>query len=229
MKRVSGLLVALVMVIGLSGMVQTVSAEMVNVEVIGSWTTSDFTVTDAADPLYSTGPDFDGEVFGVAPSDGSTTFDLLVNTDSAVSFAAGYTYTDIYGTHTLTHDWFGYTDVSLVDPPHTFGTATWEDSGIVTGLQGPDSLTAALWTDIDITTGDPSQMWFRMFGTGDGLSADLYISFSSQFLLWEYYGGEEIRSASYSASVSAVPEPSTLLLLSSGLVGLGFVRRRFKR
>ncbi len=42
------------------------------------------------------------------------------------------------------------------------------------------------------------------------------------------YNGEDFAFARFSAS-SPVPEPSTLLLLASGLAGLGFFRRRRKR
>jgi hypothetical protein len=40
-----------------------------------------------------------------------------------------------------------------------------------------------------------------------------------------YLGGQLLQVA----DISQVPEPSSLLLLGSGLVGLGFVRRKFKR
>jgi hypothetical protein len=42
-----------------------------------------------------------------------------------------------------------------------------------------------------------------MFGKADGLTADLFVgsrthgSIDMQFLLWEYYKGEEIRSVKY--------------------------------
>ncbi|MDQ3490327.1 MAG: hypothetical protein M3449_04575, partial [Acidobacteriota bacterium] len=62
---------------------------------------------------------------------------------------------------------------------------------------------AALWTDVDITKQDPTRLSFRMFGKADGLTEDLFVgsrtygSIGRQFLLWEYYKGEEIRSIKY--------------------------------
>ncbi|MEO7660628.1 MAG: hypothetical protein ABIV48_13520, partial [Pyrinomonadaceae bacterium] len=61
------------------------------------------------------------------------------------------------------------------------------------------------WTDTDITKGDPTKLSFRMFGKAEGLTADLFVgsrgheSIGPQFLLWEYYKGEEIRSTKYTA------------------------------
>ena len=108
--------------------VPVVRAEIINLVVTGSWKASDFDVS-------STGPDFpigdpegdDDMVFGVAPSDGSTTFSIRVDTSSSTGlFSAGYLSN---GTDALAHDWIGYTDVTLIGT-HTFGSATWENSGV---------------------------------------------------------------------------------------------------
>lgn len=48
-----------------------------------------------------------------------------------------------------------------------------------------------------------------MFGKADGLTADLFVgsrthkSIGTQFLLWEYYKGEEIRSMKYTTKTKS--------------------------
>ncbi len=202
-------------------------ASVIDLTVTGSWTKSDYDVSSTGPTVGALGipEENDDLVFGTAPSDGSTTFTLRVNTDSAVSFATGY--------NGITHDWFGYSDVTLLGT-HTFGSASWTTSDILIGLVGVDGLTKALWTDTDIASADPSRLSFRMFGDWEGNSADMFFgsrtatTIGNQFLMWEYYEGEEIRSNTYSAvaQTAAVPEPATLLLLGLGLAGIAYSNKK---
>lgn len=200
-------------------------AAIINLSVTGSWTSSDYDVSSTGPSAGAAGiaEEDDDLVFGTAASDGSTTFTLRVDTSSAVSFATGY--------NGITHDWYGYSDVSLVGT-HTFGSASWVTDDIVTGLVGVDGLTKALWTNTDIAAADPTLLSFRMFGDWEGNNADLFVgsrtatTIGTSFLMWEYFEGEEIRSSTYSAVARAVPEPSIIALFAAGLFGIGFARRR---
>ena len=203
------------------------SAAIVNVDISASWSAADFTVTAPPNPVD---PANDGAVFGVSPSAGSTTIQLIVDTSSMVSYSAGYTYNYLGTDYTLAHDWYGYQNVTLANP-YSFGSASWTSADILTGLVGVDGLSAALWTDSDITSSDPSRASFRMTGIGDGLSADLFVGsrtpaeIGSQFLLWEYFG-EEIRVDGYTVTASVVPVPAAAWLFGSGILGLVGVARR---
>lgn len=203
----------------------TSQAVLLDLTVTASWTTSDYDVSSTGPSVGALGiPEEDDDlVFGVAPSNGSTSFTLRIETDSAVSYATGY--------NGITHDWWGYSDVELLGT-HTFGSATWTTDDILTDLVGVDSMTMALWTDTDVSLADPSRLSFRMMGDWEGATADLFIgsrtitTISDSFLMWEYYGGEEIRnSGSVNAYVAerpevSVPSPVSFWLMGSGLIAL---------
>lgn len=199
-------------------------ASFVNLELTGSWGSSDFDVSSSSGP---SAPEDDDLVFGIAPSDGSVSVNLLVDTSDVVSFTTGD-----FG---VTHDWFGYSTVSLAQDV-TLGDALWDMATTPLNLEGPNGEQAYLWTDTDLTMGDPTLLSFRMFGTwttgADSGNADMFFgsrtatTIGTQFLTWEYFEGEEIRSANYSASVSPVPLPAPALMLIAGLGGLMGLKRR---
>jgi len=184
-------------------------AEIVELSITGYWSAGDIKITDRLDKSYDpANPKFDGKIFGISPAAGNVNLQLLVDTDGGVFFPQGSQFTaDGVGIYSLTHDFYGYQEVSLVGGVYSFGSAVWRSDGIVADLEGPDRVKASLWTDVDITKKDPARISFRMFGKADGLSADLFIgsrthvSIGPQFLLWEYYAGEEIRSIKYTATV----------------------------
>jgi hypothetical protein len=184
---------------------QTCNAEVVELSITGYWTKDHFKVKDGFNDFpKAQNPKFDGTVFGVEPSAGEVTLKLLVNTADSVFFAKGsFFIADGVGAYELRHDFYGYRNVTLAGDTFTFGTAAWKSDGILAGLEGPERVKAALWTDVDITKGDPGRVSFRMFGKADGLKADLFVgsrtpfSIGGEFLLWEYYAGEEIRSNKY--------------------------------
>jgi hypothetical protein len=186
----------------ISGSVIGTVTDTVDLCITGRWTADDFTV---ASPPTADDPAFDGKVFGVAPSSGSTSIHLKVDTTGYLFFQ------DPYGQG---HDLYGYSGVTLGSPPHTFGTATWEN--ILPGMQGPDGAEAALWTDTDLTSAAPTLITLRMMGEAPELrelceadrpcSADIFFEGRfrpPKFLLWEFYAGEEIRNQTYTAVLGA--------------------------
>jgi len=215
----------------------TAHAVLVELTVTGFYASDDFFISPTeTDPPTGVPEENDDLVFGVAPSDGSTTFTLRIDTASASFFPAGHLSN---GTDTLTHDWYGYTDVELVGT-HTFGTASWDTSSILTGLIGPDGTTAALWTDADIASANPTRLSFRMFGSGDGITADLFVgsrtptTIGTSFLIHEFFAGEAISASpdaytaisSAAGTTGAIPEPITATLGLMGLGVLGMATRR---
>jgi hypothetical protein len=212
-------------------------AELVDLTLTFTYSNTDFFL----DPTSTTPPtgvpqENDGKVFGVAPSNGSTTFTLRVDTTAAAFFPTGHLSN---GTAMLVHDWYGYSNVQLLCA-HTFGTATWNFDDLATALVGPDDATATLWTNADIATANPTLLSFRMQGLGDGIIADLFLGSRAltpttleirhDGLLAEYFAGESIfrdtNGYSAVASIVVVPEPGTGLLALIALVGATLRSRR---
>lgn len=204
-------------------------ATQIELNITASWTASNFNIAPTGPVSFAMGipEENDDLVFGIAPSDGSTTFTLLVETNSAVSFASGY--------NGITHDWYGYSDVTLVGT-HNLGSASWTTSDLV-DLDGVDGLKKLLWTDSDIAVADPTRLSVRMLGDWEGYIADLFVgsrtntTIFNNFYIGEYYAGEYINGTTIDTSTNAVntgriPEPATLLLMGAGLAGVVASRKK---
>ena len=219
-------------------------AAWIDLEITVSWEAANFFV-DSTGPDGATGAaeENDDKVFGIAPAAGGTTVTLRVDADSARFYAGGSTDPD-FGV--LDHDWYGY-DVVTLPGGHSVGTASWTTADIIS-RDGPGGA-APLWTNADLTTTDPTLMSFRMFGdwipgeTSD--SADLFVggtmtagigggavsALRTGVGLAEYFGGERIGGASFTATASpaVVPAPAAALLLPGGLAALALAGRRRRR
>ncbi|MBE9528916.1 MAG: PEP-CTERM sorting domain-containing protein [Proteobacteria bacterium] len=60
-----------------------------------------------------------------------------------------------------------------------------------------------------------------------GIVSDIFSDFNAGLITLIY--PQLDMTTSIDIDVTSVPEPSTLLLLGSGLIGLGLIKRRFKR
>jgi hypothetical protein len=133
----------------------------------------------------------------------------------------------------------GLNDDSLAGPGDVFATGFGvniqkDATGIVDAGFGTQYL-YSFDLDTAVVIPDGSWYWFGLNlpgSEGGNIKWDESDSSPGAGENWYWNGDGDWRAydagLAFNLTTTAVPEPSTMLLLVSGLVGLGFVRRRFK-
>lgn len=181
------------------------------------------------------------QIFGVNVGPALLHMSLLLNTEAApiLYYAEASTFHfPVFGDRTLAHNFYGYANDAISNLIATFGNKTWglED------LRNPNFGlgVAGLWMDAPLINGGTSDivldledsegrctigwMWMNtsllsMYQDG---RADI-MDYAQPYTLFGVGGVATIHA------VNSVPEPTTMLLLGLGFIGLTVMRRKMQR
>ena len=133
-----------------------------------------------------------------------STFDLDIAFDSAI---------------------LGLSAVTFVNQLDILGLGSIQSSTLGTGTVNLFELSLDSPEDLNSLQADSFVLAYLSFDTLAFGTSPLNLSINALGDAW----GDPLVADIQSGSVSAVPEPSTLILVGSGLVGLGYLRKKFRR